>query len=205
VTDPILEHLVVNGPSTSSSLLRMLEDQGISPEAARKRLSRLPDSICRIKGCGLPQNQQLIFMSEDYMSARFKDALLTAWKSGKSVHANALALLNAAPEYVPKEQFYVRCGAPLAMKKQVTISKLLEQLERFRFIQRRSIPELGETIVSFDAGTFKTEQIARARAVLLAEKLAIQALPLPLIERRPIVRARIDPVVKGDFWFSSCG
>jgi hypothetical protein len=29
--------------------------------------------------------------------------------------------------------------------------------------------------------------------------------PLPLIESRPIVRARIDPVVKGDFWFSSCG
>jgi hypothetical protein len=79
----ILDHIKENGPLLSSELIDFLAKEGKSNEAARKQISRLPNSIFRIKG--LFKDKQFLFYHEDiYGHEEFYSGLIKAFeKAGK--------------------------------------------------------------------------------------------------------------------------
>lgn len=76
------------GPILSSELLEMLmnTEKGISKEAARKRLSRIKNSVSRLRGM-FSDGQILFYDSEIYNSAEYYEGLVRSIeKSGKQYH-----------------------------------------------------------------------------------------------------------------------
>jgi hypothetical protein len=175
VTQPIRDHLDDFGPITSGQALRMLADQGVGPEAARKRLERLGSDVQKLQRYGLPQNQALLYLKKDWLSPRFKDVLVEAWRDGNSSHLNALAVVAEDGTPCPTRLFASRSGAPIALKKQVSGQTILDHLKHLEFVNVREVPALGECVMRREA-TGSGASAAAVRATLLAESIVIDAL-----------------------------
>jgi len=175
--DLVRQLLADEGPMTSSDLLRRMEAANIAPPAARKRLQRLGDEVRRLYGYGLPNNQQLLYLQDDWLSPRFIERLRDAWHEGNSAHGNALAALPSDGTALPLSLMHTRSGVPLALKGQVSFERILEQLEKLERVRADAPPELAERcIFAGRAPSRNAQPIQRTRAVLLSERVLLAAL-----------------------------
>lgn len=165
------------GPMTSAKLLRRMEAEGVAPAAARKRLQRLDPAIRRLRGYGLPQNQQLLYLDGDWLSPRFADAIVEAWREGRSAHGNALSVLLKDGSALPVALMHTRSGVPMRMKGQVAFERILEQLLKLELVRLADVRELGKQCAFAGRDPSRNAQpIQRTRAVLLAEDILLGAL-----------------------------
>ena len=170
----LLEHF---GPTTSAKLLRKMESEGVAPAAARKRLQRLDASIRRLQGYGLPQNQQLLYLEDQWLSPDFTSVMVEAWREGRSAHGNALAVLPEDGSALPLSLMHTRSGLPMRMKGQVDFERVLEQLRKLELIRTAEVPELGKLCAFAGRDPSRNAQpIHRTRAVLLAEDILLGGL-----------------------------
>jgi hypothetical protein len=167
------EQLEQRGPLTSSEVLRELEKLGSSETAARKRLQRAGSAVRRLRGHGLPNNQQLLYLADDWLSPRFKAALFDAWRSTHSAHANALALLPEDGTPCPVQQFRTRCGAPLSMTKQTSVETIIQHFQQLEIADVQTVPALGECVVRTKPSSGHRTAPERIRSTLLAERVVL--------------------------------
>ncbi len=174
--DNFIDLLKEDGPVTSSAILRKLEAEGVLPAAARKRLQRFGPEVRRLRNFGLPKNQQLFYLQQDWLSPRFKDALIRAWQESNSVHANTLAVLSDDGTPSPQGLVHMRSGVPIRLKRQVGFERLLSQLGQLELVQTYDVPELGRcvSLALLSSGPPSPPQYIRAS--LLAERIVIGSL-----------------------------
>ncbi len=174
--DTIRQLLELNGPTTSGSLLRKMESEGVTPPAARKRLQRLDENVCRLQGHGLPQNQQLLCLKEQWLSPEFRRALVEAWREGHSAHGNALAVLPEDGSALPLSLMHTRSGIPMPMKGQVGFERVIEQLKKLELARTADVPGLGACAFAGKDPSRNAQPVQRTKAILLAENILLGAL-----------------------------
>ena len=131
----------------SSRLAKLLtQSLSISPDAARKRISRLKSPVLRFPIRILPRGESFLYLKDQRTSESFWNLLHAALRETNSVYGFAIDAILARGGAVPENEFSIVSGAPEAMKKQVPSIAVLESLLRAGVLEHTSDKILGSCI-----------------------------------------------------------
>lgn len=124
------------GPMRGSRLVKLLQDEGLSAEAARQRLSRAKPPVRKFPLKLLPKNEGFYYLQDQRNRDPFWANFLRDMRESNSLYALALDGLDARGGVVPYDQFAVISGAPTKpMKRQLTSERVLNTLVDAGFIE----------------------------------------------------------------------
>ncbi|NMG32861.1 hypothetical protein GRF61_00155 [Azoarcus sp. TTM-91] len=125
----ISDYLESEGPHLTSEVASWLTTQGISSDAARKRLSRKQPPVRTFPVPLFPKGAGFIYLEKQRKEERFWQALHNALRTTGSVYGIALDGVLARRGAVSRQEFSVISGATeRPVKKQVTAETALERL-----------------------------------------------------------------------------
>jgi len=127
--DPITRYLQAHGPTRGSTIADALEKDGIAPEAARKRLTRIRCPVRRFPVKLLPKNEGFYYLQDQRNTEQFWQNLQRDMRATGSIYGLAMDGLAARGHIVLYEQYPVISGAPAQpMKGQVNSESVRETL-----------------------------------------------------------------------------
>jgi hypothetical protein len=208
----IVERILLrDGPCLSSDLARKLERSGMSPDAARQRITRAGPSVLRLKGLVFPRNARFLYHEKDAGKERFWTALARVVSEASPAYGPALAALRARDGVVPLEQFSIISGSPIRQRGHISSETVLERLEAVRLVQRRESQGVGPVVALHANGYLGTPDFGRLRARLLVEKMLLLAVRdwarrLGVASHDKIaIRGEGEPPTYGTFKWDLCG
>ena len=172
----ITRALAEEGPARTSRLVASLtESLGISPGAARQRLSRAREPVERVSDL-LPKREAFLFLQRQRNTQVYWANLLRDLRETGSVYACAIDGLHARGGIVPMDEFAVVSGAPLNLKKQVPSTAVMNKLVSLGVMNDEEIGGLGPCCVA-DAGAVMAPLGAvRIKARRLTEGVILDGL-----------------------------
>ena len=148
---------------------------GLSPDAAKQRVSRASPPIRKFPIRLLPKNEAFLYHQDDRNSERFWEALVRSLRESSSIYGLALDGLIARGGLAQRQSFNVVAGAPEAQKKQVPLSGLLDNLVNAGLVDRSEVGEMGEC-VCLNSQVFGTPDFHAFRARKIAEDVLMDGL-----------------------------
>ena len=113
----ILQYLADHGPARSSLIVETLVAAGVSPEAARQRVSRVGKPIRRFPVQLLPRRESFLYLEKDRNSDRFWENFMRDLRATNSIYAAAMDGMIARHGIIPADQFNVISGATVFPQK----------------------------------------------------------------------------------------
>ena len=150
-------------------------EYGLSSDAARKRVSRVSPPIRKFPIRLLPKNEAFLYREGDQNSEKFWAALLRDLRESGSIYGLALDGLMARGGLAQRASFNVVAGSPEAQKKQVPLSRVLDNLARADLVERLEIGEMGECI-GLNPNIFGNADRLTFRARKIAEDVLMNGL-----------------------------
>ena len=168
--------LTQDGPSRTSRVVATLtESLGISPGAARQRLSRAREPVERISSL-LPKREAFLYLKRQRNTQIYWTNLLRDLRETGSVYACAIDGLRARGGIVPADEFPVVSGAPIHLKKQVSAVSVMSKLIALGVMNDEELGGLGRCCVA-EAGTVMAPlEVARIKARRLTEGVILDGL-----------------------------
>ena len=174
--DLIRTALATRGPMRASHLATYLTDTyGLSPDAAKQRVSRASPPIRKFPVRLLPKNEAFLYHQDDRNSERFWEALVRSLRESASIYGLALDGLIARGGLAQRPSFNVVAASPEAQKKQVPLSGLLDNLVNADLVERLEVGEMGEC-VRLNPQVFDTPDPHAFRARKIAEDVLMDGL-----------------------------
>jgi len=138
-----------HGPARSSRIAQALQEQfNLEPAAARKRVSRITPPIRKFPIPLLPKREAFLYHQDQRKTERFWTNLLRDLRETNSVYGAALDGLMARGGIVSADEFAVISGAPLALKGQISASRVADTLVSAGAIQRTTLAGFGDCYLS---------------------------------------------------------
>lgn len=167
----VYDRLEQKGPCLSSDLVAaMVEEEHITPVAARKRVSRADERIGRVYNL-FPRNTVFLYIKEYFGSDEYWLKLTEALLQANAAYGKALAALIQRGGIVAEPFFHIACGAPLRLKKHVSSATMIEQLLRAQLVERQYIPGSGNCIALAKGPGMYDGAVATLRARTAAEDI----------------------------------
>ncbi len=172
-----LGHLLrKHGPSRSARLAEALQEEfGITPVAARKRVSRALPPIRRFPVPLLPKRESFLYHQDQRSTEAFWTNFVRDLRDTKSIYGIALDGLATRGGLIPVDEFAVISGAPLALQRQVSSRAVAEKLVSAGAIRRDTIADLGECLV-IDKDGIAFPDTTGIRARLTAEGVILDGM-----------------------------
>lgn len=149
-----IEHVLNElGPSPSSKIKEVLVSSGISEEAARQRISRSGGRVKKLTTIKLPKRESFLYLSEQYGTDKFWNALANSHTQSNSAYGIALQSLMARGGVIPKKFFKIISGSPQRLTKHISSDNILRGLISSKLV-KLEIDEHDEECVIVDAGGF---------------------------------------------------
>jgi hypothetical protein len=164
------------GPALTSRLAEHMRADGVSPAAARQRLSRLPEDVRVLFGLPFPKRARFIYLEDQWGSSSYWNALIRDIETANPAYAAALAGVRARGGILPGAHFDVASGSPALQKRQLASAKVLERLISVGLLSRVNVEGVGECIAISDDGADIAAERASMRARLMTEDVLIGAL-----------------------------
>lgn len=173
----IHKYLKQHGPSRSSSVSDwLMHSEGLTAEAARKRLSRVKDPILKFPVQLLPKGECFIYLRDQRNEEGFWVNFHKAMRSSGSIFGIAIDSLMARHGVVREEDFPTICGAPAtAMKKQLMAAHVAKRLILAGVIEKNTYID-GETLISICRPELGTPDWDGLKGRHLAEKIVLDGL-----------------------------
>ena len=167
-----------HGPCLSTELSRLLEEMGLSADAARKRVSRGFPGLQHLVGLKFPRNSKFLYLKQDYLSERYCSSLIRSILDSKSAYAPALAALLQRQGVMPKTHFLSACGAPIQQKKHLSAETILNRLLEAKVIYELAVPGVGTCLVVSTefAGDLDRTATSNLKARLISERILLDAV-----------------------------
>ncbi|WP_202352174.1 hypothetical protein [Mesorhizobium sp. 113-1-2] len=165
-----------DGPCLSTELARKLEAQGLTPEAARKRISRGTGGVHRLAGLVFPKGVRFFYHESDYNGERYWTALAHAVSAASPAYGPVLAALRARGGIIPRQHFSIVSGSPILQRGQVASNTVLERLEAVKLVRILDVEGVGECVALGAKGFLGGADIAGLPARLLTEKILLLAV-----------------------------
>lgn len=175
-SNTIVKILSKHGPATTSRVAELLRQTGLSPEAARQRVSRLPDDVRVLYGLPFPKRARFIYLEAQFGTDRYWAALIEAVKTANPAYATALAGVRARGGVVPRPHFEIVSGSPVKQKGQLASSVVLARLLSAKLLTSTMIEGVGDCLALNDESILGTPQLASLRARLLTEGVLLDAI-----------------------------
>lgn len=171
--DTILNEI---GPARSSRIAEVLQHRfGLTPDAARKRLSRRNPEIMRFPIPLLPKREAFLYRRDQRKSEMFWAHFLNDLRETHSVYGAALDGLIARGGVVAVSEFPVISGAPLALKKQVSASRVLKTLQDAGAVEEMNDVEHGQICVIKPHELYVSTR-SRMRSLQIAESVLLDGV-----------------------------
>jgi hypothetical protein len=165
------------GPSLASDLVYALVEDDVSPEAARKRISRAKAPVLRLGGLPLPNSESFLFLDGEFGTDVFRERLGEALARCGSRFGTALQGLAARGGALPSAEFPIASGSPVTPTKgHLLHGSIEEKLLELRLVSLRPSPD-GE-VIQLDGSQGWT---ARRRAARITESLVLSAMKTWLV------------------------
>ena len=146
--------LKAEGPCLSSRLCAALEAQGVTPQAARQRVSRADGAVKRLQGLVFPRGVRFCYHASSFNSPRYWEALIRdIGKAGPS-YAPAIGALAARGGIVPLAHFDIVSGAPTLQRGQIASATVLQRLLAIRLLDQVEISGIGPCVALAANGHF---------------------------------------------------
>ena len=173
---PVLEALTKEGPARTSRLVaRLTQSLGISPEAARQRLWRAGAPVERHSGL-LPKRENFLYLDRQRNTQIYWDHLLRDLRDTGSVYACAIDGLRARGGVVPVDEFAIVSGAPTSLRKQVSTSRVMQELVSLGVMREEERGGLGRCCIAEASALVTPLDTAHVRARRLTEGVILDAL-----------------------------
>lgn len=173
MTDSLAQLLLDHGPGLTGDLLPLLEEKGLSRDAARQRLSRRSRAVCTLSGLSFPKNAKFYYHADHYRHECYWTALHRAVTQGSPAYGAALAGVVAHGGVVPKAFFPIVSGAPIKQKGRTGSDAVLARLEEAGLVVQRIFG--GMSVVALDANGFYSVDEASFPARLTVQRLLLDA------------------------------
>lgn len=165
------------GPCLSTELTRrLIERHGLTPEAARKRVSRPPASVKRLAYLKFPRNARFVYLQDQYGSPWFWDALVKALLETSPAYGGAIAALRQRGNMMPKPHFFIACGSPLAQQRHLSPQTVLDRLIQAKLLEEIDVPGIGLCIARAQEIGFYAGLIPDMQARLVVEDIMLKAV-----------------------------
>ncbi|OOE63969.1 hypothetical protein BZG20_15665 [Salinivibrio sp. IB868] len=160
------------GPCLSTDLSsHLISKYGLSPEAARKRVSReTKGDVKRLSNLKL-NNAYFMYLQKDFGAPWYWDSLYSVIHNLQGPYSRVLNALDARG-IVPESEFDIVCGAPIRQKGQVTASQALKALISSDVLVTQDIPGLGKSVLTKEISeqnpkSLESHVLARRQAEIL--------------------------------------
>jgi hypothetical protein len=174
----LIEFLEREGPSRSSAVAEWLvKEEGISSEAARKRLSglRIKEPVRAFPVGLLPKKENFLYLQEQRQGEQFWLRFLTAMRETSSVFGLAIDGILARRGVVTEAEFAVISGASATgVKGQLMANSVAERLQVAGVLARRSYEGVGHWEIRRDV--LGTPDYLGLRARTLTENIILDGL-----------------------------
>lgn len=165
------------GPCLSTELARRLVEQcGLTPEAARKRISRQPASVKRLAYLKFPRNARFVYLQDQYGSQWFWDTLVKALLETSPAYGGAIAALRQRGSLMPKSHFFIACGSPLAQQRHLSPQTVLDRLTQAKLLEEIDVPGIGPCVARAQESAFYADLIPGMQARLVVEDIMLKAV-----------------------------
>lgn len=168
------------GPCLSTDLTDYLVTfRGLSPAAARQRVSRGAPQIKRLAHLPFARKARFLYHQDDYASPRYWDSLYAAIFATNGPYARALGAVQARG-VVPLTHFIGACGAPIAQKKQLSASTVLDRMVDANVLVKQVMPGLGPCVMTkktYERDEYSLDELSIAtRSRLIAESVMLDSI-----------------------------
>lgn len=106
-----------SGPTTTSEVAKVLRQSGLSPDAARQRVSRLPKNVRVLYGLPFPKGSRFIYLDSQFATDNYWTCLIRAVKTSNPACATALAGMQGRGGAVLRRHFRDCFGITLKTKR----------------------------------------------------------------------------------------
>ncbi len=156
----IIELLKKSGPMLSSSIKKMLLDDGFSDEAARQKISRAGKQVKTLQGNLFPRRTSFLYLEVHENTPEFFENLVAALKETNSIHYGAIAALAARGGKASLEKFKVLSGAPSMRRKQKNFDLLVRELIQSKLAFKKDEGEVNviELNTNLPSGIFNNDK-----------------------------------------------
>lgn len=168
--DRIAELLKKYGPMISGDLARLYEKTyGTSNEAARKAISRAKPPVKKLYKFKFEKNQLFYYLESQFMSKKYRQALLEAIKQYSKVNYSYIQAFMAQSGYISKKIFPAFVSAPIGkVKNHKMHSAILQGL-----LETQIIIEFSEERYALNHAFFDTANLNRSIGLEIAKKTII--------------------------------
>jgi hypothetical protein len=177
VPEPIEETLRDVGPALSNEVTTYLVEQfGMSPAAARKRVSRVGGEVRRLAGVSFPRKARFLYLQQQFGSPWFWGRLVDALLAQRSAYGYALAALRQRGGIIPARQFAIICGAPVKQAKQLSPDTIYQRLSEAGLLCKMTVPGVGDCIALTQGQEYYEANAALMQARLITEDILLTAV-----------------------------
>lgn len=176
MSDLLEELMNQRGPCLSTELTAWLVDEhGLTAEAARKRVSRGFPSLKRLAYLPFPRRARFLYLQGQYRSPEYWKALQKAIITSNSAYSPALASLIQRRGIIPKAHFAIACGAPIRQKKHLSPETILTRLKQANVVDEIDVPSVGLCITYAEYSDY-LDDISFLKARLVTEGILLKAI-----------------------------
>lgn len=177
MSEYIENFLESHGPCLSSEVAdHLVTSVGISPVAARKRVSRLAGNVRRLGYVTFPRKARFLYLEQQFGSPIYWEKLVEALMHTNSAYGNAIAALRQRGGAVPEKLFPIVCGAPVAQQKHLPPDRLFTRLSEAGLLKRVALPGLGDCISIVQADGYYDALAPMLRTRLITESFLLTAV-----------------------------
>jgi len=170
-----LEMLLRPGPSLSGPAAQLLVEQfGMSPAAARKRIQR-HESPVRALELSFPRRAQFLYLVKDYGTDKFWKALATSLEDGNGAYARAIWALRARDGLIPLKHFAAAAGASHGTR-QIRGHDLFGRLVTAGLLDEYEVPGLGVCAAFARGAGYADVHVPKVKARLIVEDVVLHAV-----------------------------
>ena len=172
--EAILSH---HGPSLSSEVAaRLAEREGISPAAARQRLSRARGNVRKLAGIPFPRNARFMYLEQQFGSPVYWYKLAAALIANNSALGYAISALRQHRGMVPARQFPIICGSPVRQLKHLSADTVLQRLSEAGLVRSVAVPGVGECVALVQDDQFYKVGAIEMRTRTITEDILLAAV-----------------------------
>lgn len=175
--DIVYDYLNNFGPSLTSRVSDYLvQSIGLTPAAARKRVSRSTDGVKRLAYITFPRKARFIYLEQQFGSPVYWDNLVAALQATNSAYGHAISALRLRGGLVPARQFAIACGAPIKQSRHLSPETIVSRLCDAGLTQRINVPGLGDCVSLVQHEDYYSDRAITVQARLTAEDILLGAV-----------------------------
>lgn len=163
------------GPCLSTELVAALVNGGLSPMAARQRVSRSKE-IKKLAHLTFPRGARFVYLRKDYASPIFWENLVSRLLEHSASYGGGLSALMARGGVMPVKHFLIACGAPIKQKGHISAQIVLDRLKDAQLVRVFDLPDLGACVELSNTIDASLVELSALRARLNAEAVLLNAV-----------------------------